>query len=315
MYNRKESFEDFLTKNPDVLSDLELAIKTNPNKFKKSVPIFGQDNTIVASPDQVTKAVRDYAQQKYTASRSKLSETGAYKPTVSLKAADEVASYSPEELLVAKQDYANRYNVSVNSVTPKKLIEDLEIPKPLKKILGYNNTPALRAVETISAITTSSSKANVAGDLAEDAISTGKAFKLNPTDISSKATKAERLATARAVSGDDTLIPFVEVYQKGMGKTDSPFVMQGMFVTDDLKNTFVRQDYARQLKTLFDEDGLFSDSITNNAVLRSILQVQNFAKAGKTIFSPIAMVRNIGSAVGYAAASGNTKGMFDSVSM
>ena len=315
MYNRKESFEDFLTKNPDVLSDLELAIKTNPNKFKKSVPIFGQDNTIVASPDQVTKAVRDYAQQKYTASRSKLSETGAYKPTVSLKAADEVASYSPEELLVAKQDYANRYNVSVNSVTPKKLIEDLEIPKPLKKILGYNNTPALRAVETISAITTSSSKANVAGDLAEDAISTGKAFKLNPTDISSKATKAERLATARAVSGDDTLIPFVEVYQKGMGKTDSPFVMQGMFVTDDLKNTFVRQDYARQLKTLFDEDGLFSDSITNNAVLRSILQVQNFAKAGKTIFSPIAMVRNIGSAVGYAAASGNTKGMFDSVSI
>jgi len=200
MYNRKENFEDFLAKNPTVLADLEVAIKANPSKFKESVPIFGENNTIVASPDQVTKAIRNYAQQKYIANRSKLSETGAYKPTISFKAADEVANYTPDELLAARQDYANRYNVPINTVTPRMLIKDLEIPDPLKKILGYNNTPALRAVETISAITTSASKANIAGDLAEDAISIGKAFKLNPTNISAKATKAERLATARALS-------------------------------------------------------------------------------------------------------------------
>ena len=43
--------------------------------------------------------------------------------------------------------------------------------------------------------------------------------------------------------------------------------------------------------------------------MRSFLGTQAFAKAGKTVYSPISIIRNALGAVGYVTASGNIKGV------
>jgi hypothetical protein len=102
------------------------------------------------------------------------------------------------------------------------------------------------------------------------------------------------------------------------GDKDSPFNLPEQYIDDSLKNAWVEKQYASQLKELFEDAPFLAGKLQEAAPLlasgyRNVLAGQNFAKAGKTVYSPIAHVRNAIGAVGYVWASGNPRGIFEAV--
>jgi hypothetical protein len=178
-----------------------------------------------------------------------------------------------------------------------------EVPEVVKKLIGYNNRPALRIAETINGIVDTASKTSLAGDIVADAsrLNIGGVFKDQATASSSLGTDVVRL----------------------VGSKESPFNLPEQYIDDTLKNSWVSKEYAGQLKELFDDTPFAAGTIEKfggdllGPVLangyRNILAGQNFAKAGKTIYSPIAHVRNAIGAVGYTWASGNPLGIASAV--
>ena len=184
----------------------------------------------------------------------------------------------------------------------KRLTEE-KLPDTLKKILGYNNRPAHRMAETINAIVDTASRANVARDIASFAIKKGLA------------TEAPDKATAISKLGTDDVISLAGSFNKGQKKSEIEETITRLpyeRIDKSLKNIYVTKDYGLQLKEMFEDSGFFNpDNPVFSSMLDTIRRTQAFAKAGKTIYSPIALARNVYGAIGYTAASGNIKGIYD----
>jgi hypothetical protein len=173
-----------------------------------------------------------------------------------------------------------------------------EVPEVVKTLIGYNNKPALRIAETVNGIVDTASKTSLAGDIIGDAsrLRLGGVFKDQATATKELGSDVTRLTGAK----------------------DSPFNLPEQYIDDSLKNAWVEKQYASQLKELFEDTPFLAGKLQEAAPLlasgyRNALAGQNFAKAGKTVYSPIAHVRNAIGAAGYVWASGNPRGIFEAV--
>tara|TARA_R110002167_G_scaffold28147_10_gene95135 strand:- start:1270 stop:3636 length:2367 start_codon:yes stop_codon:yes gene_type:complete len=173
-----------------------------------------------------------------------------------------------------------------------------EVPEVVKTLIGYNNKPALRIAETVNGIVDTASKTSLAGDIIGDAarLRLGGIFKDQATATKELGSDVTRLTGAK----------------------DSPFNLPEQYIDDSLKNAWVEKQYASQLKELFEDAPFLAGKLQESAPLlasgyRNALAGQNFAKAGKTVYSPIAHVRNAIGAAGYVWASGNPRGIFEAV--
>jgi hypothetical protein len=169
-----------------------------------------------------------------------------------------------------------------------------QVPKVVKTLIGYNNKPALRIAETVNGIVDTASKTSLAGDVIGDAarLRLGGIFKDQATATKELGSDVTRLTGAK----------------------DSPFNLPEQYIDDSLKNAWVEKQYASQLKELFEDAPFLAGKLQESAPLlasgyRNVLAGQNFAKAGKTIYSPIALIRNAIGAAGYVWASGNPRGI------
>ena len=185
-----------------------------------------------------------------------------------------------------------------------------DIPDSVRKVLGYNNNPALRITETINGIVDTVARANTAKDLVGDAVRRGVAVKLDDADP----------AQARALLGGD-VIPFAKAHSKVKGadeKLSKDFAMDLPLeaLDDSVKNVYILRNEGKKLNEIFDKT-FFGHQVAeqNNilgATMRGFLGTQAFSKGAKTLFSPIAHIRNALGAVGHVTASGNVAGLKDS---
>lgn len=183
--------------------------------------------------------------------------------------------------------------------------EEDELGPALKKILGYNYRPALRVTETISGIVDTASKTNAAADIAADALNRGIGV------------EAKSAAEASAKLGSKDVVRLTGAFEKGKNPAieDTIIRIPDNRSEDYLKNIWVEKNEALKVKELFDDSFFLKDFAKNNKIAGSILSTfsgaQTFAKAGKTVYSPIAFIRNMLGAVGYTATSGNVRGISD----
>ena len=276
---RTISFEDFMDKSPNVLNDMKTLVMSDPKRFRDDIPIFGDRDSIVtpfASGSAEERAfidskITDYIKDKYTATRMYKKESGVF--------------------------------------TKQKNVDPV-----MRQIIGYNNDPTIRLAETINGQMDSAVRANMAHDLGKHAVDEGFGFDVGSLGLRKKATLAQKAAEASARMGGVRMVPLVKAIAKdGVSEEDKaliPFMMSNSIIPTNLKNIFVTEDYAKRLKTALGEDTQFLGSLFKRqdiigATFRGAMGMQAFIKAGKTIASPLSHLRNMASAVGYTAASGN----------
>jgi len=272
---KRQSFDKFIAKNPTILEDYKQAVIQNA-----ALPAENQNKSFA----EISAKFIEPSSGNITLPDSKVNE-------------------------IIKQSVRELYEPS----RAKKLetgafkAKEEELPDIVKKIIGYNNTPALRITETISGIVNTGARTNLAGDVAYDAIRRNIGV------------ETESEAVARAALDGRDVVRLVTSFDKGtkdLEKSLSPFKLPSQYVDPRLKNIWVDKEYALQLKELFDDTPFLNaqqyDSLLGSA-FRTVLGVQAFAKAGKTIYSPLGQVRNAIGATLYAAISGNTRGLFDTV--
>lgn len=174
--------------------------------------------------------------------------------------------------------------------------KSLQIPDAVKQVIGYNNKPALRISDTINGIMTTAARSNLARDLGGDAIRRGLGV------------SARDEATARSILGKEVTKLVGEV---------SPIELPLKVIDQSLKDIWVTKEYATQLKTLFDDSAIAFNALNSPALgwaMKTVLGVQNFAKAGKTVYNPLGHIRNAIGAGYYTATSGNAVGLGRAIS-
>jgi uncharacterized protein YigA (DUF484 family) len=302
---RTQNFKEFLKENPDVLTELKVAMQENPtsSRWEKYTRKYMSEGRVV-NPDMEDKLVREAAEELYAPSRSRRIETGAFKKRVRQDVEEEDILLEQLEIVKSSNKFKNKTEAQQQAAARKKTAEIMkkELPSVVRKILGYNNRPAIRIAETINGIVDTAARANTARDIGANLIENGFAV------------RAANPAEAIARLGTDDIIPLTQSVSKYKDK-DADAVMSLPYerVDDDLKNIFVRRDEGLKLKELFDKNffghqAAEKDNLIGTA-MRSFLGTQAFAKAGKTVYSPISIIRNALSAGGYVMASGNIKGL------
>lgn len=184
------------------------------------------------------------------------------------------------------------------------LKERVETPDVVKSIIGYNNRPALRISDTISGIVSTASRANLAGDIGGDAVRRNLGIVADSEADASSLLNNQKVV--RLVGGFD------EKFKRD--KSLSPIKLPLEYVNEDLKKYWVTENYAKQLNELLDDTPFLSSALADTPLAnayRVILGTQNFAKIGKTIYSPVAHLRNALGAAGYTAISGNARALLD----
>jgi len=178
-----------------------------------------------------------------------------------------------------------------------------EINPTLRKIWGFNTSPAVRAAETIGAITEPVSEVLVADQIGKSLVGRGIAVdlskKLTPDEKGDVAIALQKAAEERP--GED-LVPLV-------GGPDADDAAIRLARTDifnpELNMIFVPRDVANKLKVLTDTKPVFG-----NSLLGSLFSGANgYLKKGVTVYNPYGHVRNAMGVPQYVAASGNVRGI------
>ena len=304
---RTQNFKEFLKENPDVLTELRVAMQENPtnSKWEKYTRKYISEGQVV-NPNMEDKLVREAAEELYAPSRSRKIETGAFKQRVRQDVEEEDIFLEQLEIVKSSNKFKNKTEAQQKAAARKNTAKIMkkELPSVVRKIIGYNNNPVLRIAETINGIVDTAARTNTARDIGSNLIE------------NSFAVRAASPAEAVAKLGTDDVIPLTQSVSKYKDK-DSEAIMSLPYerVDNDLKNIFVRKDEGLKLKELFEKNffghqAAEKDNLIGTA-MRSLLGTQAFAKAGKTVYSPIALIRNALGAAGYMTASGNTKGVIN----
>ena len=178
-----------------------------------------------------------------------------------------------------------------------------EINPTLRKIWGFNTSPAVRAAETIGAITEPVSEVLVADQIGKSLVGRGIGIDLSkllrPDEKGDVDIALQRAAEQRP--GED-LVPLV-------GGPDADDAAIRLARTDifnpELNMVFVPRDVANKLKVLTDTKPVFG-----NSLLGSLFSGANgYLKKGVTVYNPYGHVRNAMGVPQYVAASGNVKGI------
>jgi len=261
----REPFKKFLEKNPNIIEDYKATVILNKDKDTyKSIAdkILDKDGNIAMSEEATNKILLDKIKELYTPSRAKRTLKGPF----------------------------------------EKKAPEGDIPDSVKTIIGYNNTPAFRILDSINGITETASKTNLASDIGADALNKNLGI------------RAKSAGEASQKFDGKEVVRLIDSSKPGE-KATSVFQLPRGFIEKDLKDIYIEKDHANKLKELFDDNPLFKDQFNKNtafgAAYRTFLGTQAFAKAGKTVYSPLAQLRNFFGAMGYAASSGNVKGVYD----
>ena len=309
-------FDEYLAKEQlkgnDVLDRVKDLIMSNPAKYNEDVPIFGeakitaagkqeianlnsnkanltpdaydtayadilqrnQFHSVVASQEAQDKMIRDFAEERYSPNRMRRQEAGVFK---------------------AKKE--------------------ADIPPVMRELMGYNNNVAIQVSESVRGVVDNAVKANVTDTVGRHAVDNGLGVRIN---VSNKLNQTQRLAEAKAMAekalGTDDVVPLIRVISKDMSeqeKRDTIFLLGDAVASQDMKDIYVTRDFAKSIKPIVNdvEDGGFGSLAKRDDIVGSIyrgtMQVQQAIKRGKTTLSPLSHLRNIGSSLGYVAASGN----------
>ena len=170
-----------------------------------------------------------------------------------------------------------------------------EINPILKKIWGVNTSAAVRAAETIGAITEPVSEVLVADQIGRSFLGRGIGIRVKGD------TKVARAEAIRQRPGED-MVPLVggkEAEDVGirLPRTD--------IFNPELGQIFVPRDVAEKIRVLTDTKPVFG-----NAFLGSLFSGANgYLKKGVTVYNPYGHIRNALGVPQYVAASGNARGI------
>jgi len=175
-------------------------------------------------------------------------------------------------------------------------------PPAYSKIIGLNERPTQRIFESITGMMDTTSKSRMANGFAKEAIKINEAFR--------SATKDDAV---RALGTTD----LVKLVDPGNDKAVFSAPYTKLF-TDDLKNVWVKKDFADKIKNFYDPVGIFDKALYSEGLggwtLRNIYKLQTGIKTGKTVYNPPGVVRNFGSSLFYTSSSGNMPGVLSGLS-
>ena len=261
--NSREPFEDFKTKNPNILRDLKVLLKSDA-EYGKKAGILNDKGKLLAGID-IDKKVEEFAETQYGSVLNRKRNLGP---------------------LTKRQT---------------------EIPEVVKTIWGYNNKPAVRALETAKGIVESSKQMRLASSLAESLLGRGIAKRIPEGDIL-----------------PDNMVKLVTSQTRDVGGKVKPsgeaaFSLSKFQMLKGLDNVYIDKDQAKTVKALveqFDNSradilGIDLDAGLAGEVVSVFGAIQGGLKKGKTVYNPIAHIRNAMGATQYLIASGNGKGIYD----
>ena len=272
---RTESYKDFIKRNPDIKSELRQAMLLDPENSNW---------------------------KKFTDRYIQVDSEGVAKETLDNTKVDKIIDEAAESL------YAPTKKLKKETGAFEKRKEYLS--PTLKKFIGYNNIPGLRIAETINGIVDTASRTNAARDIIGDATRRGVAVTVD------KAAKNPEAVARQSLGGEDVM-PITGSFQRTGKDVKEDAVMRLPFdaIDDSLKNVYITKTEGQKLKELFEGEGFLSDLYKRDdgwgTVVRTFSGVQGLSKAGKTIYSPLAHIRNTVGAIGYTITSGNLKGLLD----
>jgi hypothetical protein len=285
---RSESYSSFKKQNPDIVEDL-----------KKDMFAFPQLAYWKDEAEQIITGIGT----KNKSFRSDLSE----------------ADLNKEIDKVAKKLYSPDLSKAKETGSLEAIKTEQQLPSSVKKVIGYNNRPALRIGETVNAIVDYATKANAADVVFKDTLSRGlSTVAKDVVEASQKlgGGKVMRLSGVLAKDGvtqaklDETVtqIPYSIKLTKE-GKEQEIPILDSKF-----KDVWVTADEGKKLKTLFQyqRGDVIGESLgANSALAKNITAIQGSLKAGKTLYNPLAIARNAISGMGYVMSSGNMKGLME----
>ena len=229
-------------------------------------------------------------------------ETGELKPFADF---DSKRTFNPKKVdTMLEQQFKILYTPS--SVRDSKygaLKSKKDLPEVLRRIYGLNLNPAMRATQTIAGIVEPISDLRIAGNLAESLLSRGLAvFKEGRYGINE----------ASADLGEDA-VPLITSKsfkdQKNEAFRESPFTIRGDVFDPKLGNVYVSKSLAEKLKVMTDRTNVFSQSEQISPLVQAFAATQGYMKKGKTVYSPVAHIRNFLGAMQNVANSGNWVGI------
>ena len=280
---RAVPFEKFIKENPEVLDQLKASIRKKPTATRWehiARDYIDLDTKKIISGQE---GIEDATVKKIAAE--------LYKPTTKLRR--ETAPLLKKKL---------------------KMLDDDKIPPIVQKIMGRNNDPALRVLESVNGLIESSARTNAIRNIAYDSVRNNYGYISKARNIdAARAEAIEKLGTKdvmRLVGVPDGGGP-----KKVSKKQETVTSLEDDVIDEGLKFTFVTKKEGEKLKMLLDEQDKYRGDGILASTGRAISGLQGFLKSGKTLYNPIGTGRNLLGALGYTFAGGNTRGILDAAGL
>jgi len=164
-----------------------------------------------------------------------------------------------------------------------------EIDPILQKIWGVNYSPAVRAAETIGAITEPLADIRIANQIGNSLLGRGLAV-VAPDDA----------AARNALQGQD-VVPLVG----GLGDDVGIRIRRSDIFDPKLGQIYVPRELGEKIRILTQREGVLNDTLMGSL----FSGINGYLKKGKTVYNPFGHVRNIMGVPQYVANSGNFKGV------
>ncbi len=277
---RSVPFKKFVADNPDVLQKLKLQVRKNPKSrlWRNLAQDYINLDTKKIIPEEAGNE---------DAIITKIAKT-LYTPTIKLR--KETAPLLKKRIRALDQE---------------------KISPLVRKIMGQNNDPALRVLESVNGLIESAARTNAIRNIAYDSV------RNNYGHISkARSFDAARAEAVKKLGPDIMRLVGVakDADHKKLAKDKTVTNLEDDVIEEGLKYTFVTRKEGEKLKMLLDETSRFNEEGILGGIARTLSGLQGFSKGGKTLYSPIAMGRNILGAAGYTIAGGNTRGIINALS-
>ena len=277
---RSVPFKKFIANNPDVLQKLKLQVRKNPKS-----PLWS--NLSRDYIDLSTKKIMPKEAGNEDAIIKKIAET-LYTPTIKLRK-------ESAPLLKKRIRALDKENIS-----------------PLvRKIMGQNNDPALRVLESVNGLIESAARTNAIRNIAYDSV------RNNYGHISkARSFDAARAEAVKKLGPDIMRLVGVakDADHKKLAKDKTVTNLEDDVIEEGLKYTFVTRKEGEKLKILLDETSRYTEEGFLGGLARTLSGLQGFMKGGKTLYHPIGAGRNVLGAAGYTIAGGNARGIINALS-
>jgi|TARA_R100000479_G_scaffold176419_1_gene130747 hypothetical protein len=274
---RSVPFDKFIKENPEILDKLKSQIRKNPN----------------------SRLWNDLSEKYINLKTKKIIPNQAGNEDAIVK---EIAKtlYAPTTKL--RKESAPLLKKRIRALDQEKI-------SPLvRKIMGQNNDPALRALESINGLIESAARTNAIRNIAYDSVRNNYGY------ISKARNLKEAHAEAVAKLGPDIMRlvgTTTDVGHKKLKDKKTVTSLDDDVIEEGLKYTFVTKKEGEKLKMLLDETDMYQGDSLLASAGRAISGLQGFMKAGKTLYNPIGAGRNILGAAGYTLAGGNVRGIIN----